>query len=188
MATASTKSFFKVNYKKEFYRIKKLVNADNVIVSIYNKPFFKNGEAAAYSYVWDRKISIAGKAGYKFLIMRLLHEYGHVVDYDRWKFSKRWKTNINYLQTGDYIQIVPLPVKQAILYSEFLADELAKRLIRKFKSSYPEELINEHQFINIHLRNFELTYGKNAPPCIVDLFLKNMHQGITKDTFMHFHF
>ena len=88
----------------------------------------------------------------------------------------------------NFIRKVSRSTKRAILYSEFLADEQAKRLLKSFKSNYPEELINEHQFINVHMRNFELTYGKATPPTIVDIFLKNMHQGITKKDFMDFHF
>jgi len=177
-----------MNYKKEFYRLKEIVKSNNVIVSVYNKAYFKNNDAAGYAYILTRKIYIAGKASYKLLIMRLMHEYGHIVDYDRWKASKRWKNNIKYLQNGPYIQIVSQDVKHAILYSEFLADQQAKILLKKFKSAYPEELINQHQFINVQLRNFELTYGKSTPPCIVDIFLKNMHQGLTKDNFMDLHF
>ena len=188
MATASSKSNCKVTYKTEFYRLKNIIKEDNVKVSVYNKAYFKDNEASGYADIWQRKISIAGKTSYKFLIMRLMHEYGHLVDYAQWKKSKRWKLNTEYLSTGPYVQIVPKDVKRAILYSEFLADERAKRLLKTFKSSYPIELINEHQFINVNLRNFELTYGKMTPSCIVDIFLANMtKETLTKENFMDLH-
>lgn len=175
-------------YKKEFYRLKNIVQEDNVQVAIYNKPYFKTNDGSGYADIWGKKIYIAGKASYKFLIMRLLHEYGHVLDYYKWKNSKRWKINTDYLQTGPYVRIVSKTTKRAVLHSEFLADEQAKRCLKRFKSNYPIELINEHQFVNVNIRNFELAYGKAPPPCVVDIFLENMCTEIlTKDTFMDLH-
>lgn len=179
-----------MNFKKEFYILKELIESFDVKVSFYkNKYNFKNHDADGYADFWDRKIVLAGKPSYKFAIIRLLHEYGHIVDFDRWAKSKRWQLNIQYLYDNKLaIRKVERSIKWAILYSEFLADEQAKRLLKKFKSNYPKEMINEHQFINVHIRNFELTYGKGIYPAVMDIFLGNMHYGMTKENFMDLHF
>ena len=171
-----------MTYKKEFYRLKEIVQADNVKVYAYKKKsHFIGTDSGGYASVFDRTITVACKPSYKFGIMRLLHEYGHILDYDRWYTTRRWLQYYIYLVSNDhFIRKVQQSTKRSILYSEFLADEQAKRILKRYKSSYPVELINEHQFINVHTRNFELTYGKATPPSIVDIFLKNMHQGITK--------
>ena len=181
-----------MHFKKEFYRLKEAVQSPGIRVVVYkSKSYFKNNDAAGYVDLceYPRKIFIAGKAEYKFLIMRLLHEYGHVLDYNRWVDTTRWKLYSTYLEEeNNFIRKLPHEMKRAILYSEFIADEKAKQALKIFKSHYPISLISDHQFINVHTRNFELTYGKETPPAIVDIFLKNMHQGITKKNFMNFSF
>lgn len=181
-----------MNYKKEFYRLREIIQSTGIKIRVYKtKSYFKSNYSTGYVTLLDRPktIFLAGKTPYKFLLMHLVHEYGHVLDYDRWKHTKRWALYTTYLkEIRNLVKKVPNKTKRAVLYSEFLADEQAKRILKRFKSTYPVELINEHQFINVHIRSFELTYGKEPPQAVGDIFLQNMHQGITKKTFMDLHF
>ena len=85
-------------YKKEFYRLREIIQSDNVKIYAYkNKSCFKDNDATGYANIWDRKITVACKPSYKFGVMRLLHEYGHLLDYDRWQKSHRWSLYSIYL-------------------------------------------------------------------------------------------
>lgn len=177
-----------MNYKKEFYRLKELIQSPDIRIIIYKKKnYFKYRYASGYVYLLEqpKKIFIAGKGAYTKLICRLLHEYGHVLDYEQWKDTARWALYIQFLTDNiPFGAKVSIKMKRAILWSEFLADEQAKRTVKRFNSTYPIEQINKHQFMNVALQNFEITYGKDAPQEVGNLFFDNVQQGMTKATFM----
>ena len=59
VAKPSPKSYLKVIYKKEFYRLKEIVQADNVKVYAYKKKsHFCALDAGGYANVFDRKIGV----------------------------------------------------------------------------------------------------------------------------------
>jgi hypothetical protein len=93
----------------------------------------------------------------------ILHEYGHILDYRKKKNTKRW---ILASEFDGYTELtvhtapaMPKKAKIAILQTEYIADQFAKKLAKKYNVSFPEHYLDIEQILNIKVRKYEMIHG-----------------------------
>jgi len=154
--------------KSEFLRVRRVIHNEGLATTIFyrNKSAFAGQEnAAAYVYIEEKPPIIILKRNsettYLDLILDLGHEYGHVIDFIKWKNSKRWK--IFLVCPDDFIlsHDVPKYVKKAMLQSELQAERYIPAFLQKFKVKVlvDKKLLEKNTYIQMATNKYELTYG-----------------------------
>lgn len=105
-----------------------------------------------------------GKHSYKDLILYLGHEYGHVMDYQRWGDKKRWKLQTLMPEQSDFRKGASVEEKTAFLKTEVIAERYIPVFLKKFKVAidYDKDVIRAQTFSSIISIKYELMYGKVA--------------------------
>lgn len=150
--------------KKEFYRLKSLLEGKDIKIVIKNN--FR--DKLCYGYVYYEKAIpeiYVKKCTYSNMIDTLLHEYGHILDFNKYKNSKRRKCLGRH---GDYdTNKVKLKkskkfksfCKLNILKSEIYAYKFGEKFAKTNKIMYDilDYQVNIYKTFIINL--FQLYYG-----------------------------
>lgn len=156
--------------KEAFQEIRKKLAATGLVdITVYwNKDFSKNLKSiAGFVQYWKSPAVIIVRKcnSYKDLIVTLLHEYSHVLDYRRYKNSRRWKSVMQFeYEDSDVSSILSRPkyVKQDILKTEYIAQIGSLNLIKKLGYMY---LFDESELLvelanQTEIRKYEMINGK----------------------------
>lgn len=163
--------------KKEFERLCQEIKDTNLAtINLYKKDNFEGDKTAgAYVLRWDEKVPHISlikthHTTYKDLILLLLHELGHILDYKRYGKTKRSVICEEHVYDHTNISKVkdfPNYVKRAILLDEYIAASYAKALIKRFKICTDPLLTDSDLHImtalNLMSLKYEFSHGKMFP-------------------------
>ena len=181
----------------EFQRLRELIsNGSHASIILYTKRPLADPLLDAYTYLDGKPASIVlqktPKISYRDLILVLLHEYAHVLDYEAKKHSKRWKLTGKYdydCKTLCKVKEWPMYVKRAFLQREYIAQKKVQTLLKHFRikfdnNNYTEEELGRELIMDILNNKYELKYRKKTPRKLKKQWeenLKNDHTRFTKD-------
>jgi len=140
--------------KKEFERIKNELK-HKYVVNIYvykNRPVFLGKEFVARTFVYNVKnggqtIYIYKRKGYTELVVDMLHEIGHIIDYRRYHKSKRWK-DID-LNTDSTVSTMNKKMKIFYIHIELMAEKNALAILKKMRIGDPQKhVFNSVLYLN----------------------------------------
>jgi hypothetical protein len=121
------------------------------------------------------------ETSYKDLIMTLAHEYGHILDYKRYKKARRWKL---YFDSGyenetlEKASKLSKNAKYSILHTEYIAEKLSKKLIKKYglESIFDSAVFDLELAIQIKISKYEFMYGKHPSGKITERWKKELEK------------
>jgi len=152
-------------YKKEFYNFVKILRSEgfSVLTKIKTKSTKIDG---LVNFTNPIQIIIFLNRNpqnkYKYALLTLLHECGHIIDEKRYKNSKRLKIYhklINY-KKANYIRYCTKKEKKLFLYTEYLADFHGKKLIKKYKLKIDPREMEEEQALLYYVLYNEIVLKK----------------------------
>lgn len=165
-----------MDHQKDFDKARSLIESERKVEIrvYYNKETFSSmgPSVAAYVHLGKNPPKMMLKLGedqdYEDLLCNMLHEYGHVIDYARYWNTDRWYlfSVYDYGTKMEGIAEYPGYIKRAILYSEYLADEVAKRLLKEYALNLDEKRLTLNQTMNVKNRKYELAKGELPTPKI----------------------
>lgn len=155
--------------RAEFYRVCNEIKKSGLAkIVVFKKRGFSNKNIGAYVTVnVDLPIVyLERKTGqsYTQLLMYLLHEVGHIIDYKRHSRSKRWKiaSHYEYGSNAEQVKNYSNKVKFELLRTESIAEGYVEKLLKRYKVTLPVS----YQEIEIQYNHamfavlFEFTYGR----------------------------
>lgn len=157
-------------YRKDFFRARSKVESEGLArIRLYlNKPRFKGtSRAFAYTYVTEGLIVLRKSYDISYLDLThcLLHEYGHILDYQenfnlfRWRIAAEYDTHDdNYYEN---VQGYSDRIKTSLLETEWVADEISKDLAKKYEIEFPENYIEIEQIVSAKARKYGIIFGKS---------------------------
>jgi hypothetical protein len=155
-------------YKKHFKDLcKKVRESGKATIKIVREEENSNSDVAAYVYLSENPPKIIlkkeKKYTYKQLILDLLHEFGHVLDYEKYKKSKRWKIWDSY---GKYslekAKCLSKNIKVELIKTEYIAEKYVQRLLKRYNlfNLFEEARLEAEVYLQIQIRKHELIIGK----------------------------
>lgn len=161
--------------KEEFKRLCYEVRSSGVAsVTFFNKNHFEHNKSlSGYVEDYDKKtphIALVKprRVTYRMLILLLLHEIGHIIDFRRYGRTKRAKIcekYISYTQEGvKKSPSYPSYAKKARLLDEYLAEINGRKLLKKFNVSidppYTKKELDAYTFLELKIVKYEMLHGK----------------------------
>lgn len=154
--------------KEEIYRLRNLFQEEGLADIVIVRGGSLKDNAGGYCLLSEKPpaIKILCDCFNKDALLSLLHEIGHVKDYNRYKQSKRWKlTAFDY--TSDTVSTAvdySKTTRYAFAITEYIAEEKIKGLLKKYAVLIPitvKELYQNQTFQTI-VKLWEMYHGKIA--------------------------
>lgn len=170
-----------MNAQNAFYEALGRVRSDPLVTVSISSGVSDTKLGAAYvEQVSDHKYRISlfrRGVPYNKLLTYLLHEYGHVLDEERYYGCKRQQDYALY-EYSDVTKApsIPLHGKRAILETEFLAEMWIPKLLKKF-GLYEDSLESPLRiscFLQILVRKYEFTFGRFIPNVLYKNFASSL--------------
>ena len=159
-------------YELEFERVRDLIRDEGkAVISVFrDRDEFGNNNGSVIGYVHENKVPakimlLQNKTyTHRDILVALLHEYGHVLDYEQYSKCKRWglmKEFGTYNDAAIYAAPqMPKYAKEALIKTEYLADVRALRLINKYNVCITPAAYVCEAIVGINIRKWELMRGK----------------------------
>jgi len=174
-----------MKYQDQFYLLRDLIKESGLArIWVYEKNQYFGTDCSAYVVVSDVeipeiRICIKDKKEetYRTVIVDLLHEYGHVLDFKQYGKTKRWKladkfdaaTSVIYGK-DDYqiLKNYPRETRVAVVMSEHMAWEFAKKLVKIWEIDIDPDWIAVEQ--TAHIQHMIIKLKLQRRLCIKDCF------------------
>lgn len=137
-------------HKVEFYRFVKILRSEGYVVVIKTKTKNSKVDGLVNFFTPIQIIIFLNRnptERYKYALLTLLHECGHILDEKKYKNCERLKIYhklINYKKMN-YIKYCSKKEKKLFLYTEFLADNNGKILINNYNIQIDKRSLEEEQ-------------------------------------------